>query len=170
MNVLVATDGAMDIDRAADFACALAGDDGSTVVATIVRIPRRLVGELRAQYGDQPPVAVDSDAEYVGSPKGADTFERSYPGDDALVDRYLGDKRTELCKPIVEAIRLRGGTAKAKVVEGDDVEDGILAMAEQREVDVIVVGSRGGSSFGGLLGSTSAKVVRRSPISVLVLR
>jgi nucleotide-binding universal stress UspA family protein len=170
MNVLVATDGAMDIDRAADFACALAGEGGSTVVVTIVRIPRRLVPELRAQYGDQPPVAVDSDAEYVGSPTGPATFERSYPGDDAMVDRYLGDKRAELCKPIVDAIRLRGGTAKAKVVEGDDVEDGILDMAEARGVDVIVVGSRGGSSFGGLLGSTSAKVVRRSPVSVMVLR
>lgn len=170
MNVLVATDGAMDIDRAADFACALAGEDGTTVVVTVVRIPRRLVPELRAQYGDQPPVAVDSDAEYVGSPAGPATFERSYPGDDAMVDRYLGDKRAELCKPIVEAIRLRGGTAKAKVVEGDDVEDGILDMAEARGVDVIVVGSRGGSSFGGLLGSTSAKVVRRSPVSVMVLR
>jgi universal stress protein G len=170
MHVLVATDGSMDIDKTAEFAMALAGDGGTTTVLTVVRIPRRLVPELRNQYGDQPPVAVDSDAEYVGAPRTPDTLERGWPGDDALVERYLGDKRVEVCRPIVEAVRLRGGEATSKVVEGDDIDEEIFDILDELEADVLVVGSHGGNAFAGLLGSTGAKLVRRSPIPVLVIR
>ncbi len=170
MHVLVATDGSMDIDKAADFSVALAGEAGTTTVATVVRVPRRLVQELRLQYGDQPPVSVETDAEYVGAPKVESHFERSFPGDDALVDQYLGDKRIEFCRPVVEAIRLRGGTATSTVREGDEVEDTLLALADELEADVIVVGSHGHGAFQGLLGSTGAKLVRRSPLPVLVIR
>jgi nucleotide-binding universal stress UspA family protein len=170
MHVLVATDGSIDIDKAADFALALAGDGGRTTVSTVVRVPRRLVAELRAQYGDQPPVSVDSDAEYVGAPRTPDTLERGWPGDDALVDRYLGDKRVEICKPLVEAIRLRGGEATSTAVEGDEVDETLLGLTTELDVDVIIVGSHGGNAFAGLLGSTGSKMVRRSPVPVLVIR
>ena len=46
MHVLVATDGSMNVERAATFANALAGD-GTTTVATVIRVPRQLVQELR---------------------------------------------------------------------------------------------------------------------------
>jgi nucleotide-binding universal stress UspA family protein len=170
MHVLVATDGSIDTDTTADFALALSGDGGHTTVATVVRIPRRLVAELRAQYGDQPPVSVDSDAEYVGAPETPNTLERGWPGDDAMVERYLGDKRVEICKPLVEAIRLRGGEASSKAVEGDDVDEALIAMIDELGADILVVGSHGGNAFAGLLGSTGSKMVRRSPVPVLVIR
>lgn len=170
MHVLVATDGSVETEAAALFARTLAGENGTTTVGTVVRVPRRMVQELREQYGDQDPVHVDSDGEYVGSPVSGATLEKGFPGEDALIDRYLGDKRVEYCRPIVEAIRAAGGTAESKVIEGDDIEDEILAMAEELEADVIVVGSHGHGAFQGLLGSTGAKLVRRSPIPVLVLR
>lgn len=170
MQVLVATDGSIDIDKAARFASALAGESGSTTVATVVQVPRRLVTELKAQYGDQPPVSVEADAEYVGAPRSDVTIERSWPGDDALIDRYLGDKRIEICKPIVEAIRLRGFEATSDVREGDDVEETLIALASELDVDVVVVGSHGHGAFQGLLGSTGAKLVRRCPVPVLVIR
>jgi nucleotide-binding universal stress UspA family protein len=170
MHVLVATDGTIDIDVAADFAVALAGEGGSTTVATVVRVPRQLVAELKAQYGDKPPVRADVDAEYVGSPKVESTLERGWPGDDALVDRYLGDKRVEHCKPVAEAIRLRGGEARSIVREADDIDETILALIPELGADVILVGSHGHNAFAGLLGSTGAKLVRRSPVPVLVVR
>ena len=170
MHVLIATDGSIDVDQAVPFAMALAGADGSTTVATIVRVPRRLVQDLRGAWGDQAPVIVDSDAEYVGSPTSAAEMERSYPGDDALVDQYLGDKRVELCRPIAEAIRAQGGTAESLAREGEEIEDDIMDLADELGADVIVVGAKGRNAFQGLLGSTGAKLVRRSPVPVLVLR
>ena len=170
MQVLVATDGSMEIDRAADFAVALAGEGGATTVVTVVQVPRGLVAELKAQYGDQPPVSVEADAEYVGSPRSGAMLEKGWPGDDALIDRYLGDKRVEICKPVVEAIRLRGGEASSSVEESDDVEATVMRLAEDLGADVIVVGSHGHGAFQGLLGSTGAKLVRRSPVPVLVIR
>ena len=170
MHVLVATDGSIDVDRAADFAVALSGDSGSTTVATVVQVPRRLVADLKAQYGDQPPVSVESDGEYVGSPHSGAALEKGWPGDDALIDRYLGDKRVEICKPVVEAIRLRGGEATSTVSEGDEVEETLISLVSELGADVIVVGSHGHGAFQGLLGSTGAKLVRRSPVPVLVIR
>lgn len=170
MHVLIATDGSMDIDKAATFAIALAGEGGSTTVATVVRVPRRMVQELKSKYGDQPPVTADSDAEYVGSPTVPDTLERGWPGEDAMIERYLGDKRIEYCRPVVEAIRLRGGEASSIVQENDEVEEALLDLIDELDADVIVVGSHGHGAFVGLLGSTGAKLVRRSPVPVLVLR
>lgn len=170
MHVLIATDGSIDIEQATAFAGSLAGDDGKTSVLTVVRVPRRLVQDLRAAYGDQDPVQVDSDAEYVGSPQSSAALERSFPGDDALVEQYLGDKRVEHCRPLVEALRAAGGTSESIVKEGDEVEDVIMATARDIGADAIVVGSHGKNAFTGLLGSTGAKLVRRSPVPVLILR
>lgn len=170
MQVLIATDGSMDIDRAADFAVALAGDAGATTVVTVVQVPRRLVADLKAQYGDQPPVSVETDAEYVGAPRSGAVLEKGWPGDDALIERYLGDKRVQICKPVVDAIRLRGGDASSTVEESDEVEETVMRLARDISADVIVVGSHGHGAFQGLLGSTGAKLVRRSPVPVLVIR
>ncbi len=170
MHVLVATDGTLDIDKAAEFATALAGDDGMTTVATIVRIPRRLLEDLRTKWGAQGDVHVDNDSEYVGSPHVSTSNPKSWPGDDAVIEQYLGNKRVEIARPIAEAIRERGGTAESTVRESEDVEDAIMALGEELGADVIVIGSHGHGAFQGLLGSTGAKLVRRATIPVLVIR
>ncbi len=95
---------------------------------------------------------------------------RGWPGDDAVVDQYLGNKRVEIARPVVEAIRALGGTAEATVHEGDDIEDAIMALRKELGADVIVIGSHGHGAFQGLLGSTGAKLVRRAAVPVLVIR
>ena len=67
MHVLVATDGTLDTDAAAKFAVALAGPKGKATVATIVKVPRTLVQELRHQWSDPATIHVDMDGEYVAS-------------------------------------------------------------------------------------------------------
>jgi nucleotide-binding universal stress UspA family protein len=170
MHVLVATDGKTDTDEAAKFAHAIAGSEGSTTVLTVVPIPRQLVSELREQWGETPGSTTDIDAEYVGAPGGERTLARSFPGDDAIVDQYLGNKRVELCKPIVDAIRALGGAATSHVEEGHEISASIMKVATADDVDVIVIGSHGGGAFQGLLGSTGSKLVRRAKHPVLVLR
>ncbi len=170
MHVLVATDGSLDSQKAADFAASLAGSDGSTTVATIVRVPRMLLSDLRKDYGEMSGVAVGSDAEYVGSPSVDTGTPRGWPGDDAVIDQYLGDKRIERCRPIVTAIRDAGGTAESVVREGDDTASDLIALAKEIGAEIIVIGSHGGHAFQGLLGSTTSKIVRRAECPVLVVR
>lgn len=170
MHVLVATDGTTNIEETAKFAIALAGQSGTTTVATIVRIPRRLLQELRSQYGERTSINVDSDAEYVGSPRVDTSTPSGWPGDDSVIDQYLVNKRIEATQPVVEAILALSGTAESIVREGDDVEADIMDLATEISADVIVIGSHGHGAFQGLLGSTGAKLVRRSPVPVLVIR
>jgi len=170
MHVLVATDGSADVNETAMFAHALAGDDGRTTVATIVPVPRQLVAQLREQWGEPAPIAVDIDAEYVGAPLTGGELERSFPGDDAVIEQYLGNKRVEHCKPVTAAIRDLGGSAESLVVEGTEISKHIMKVANDIDADVIVIGSHGVGGFQGLLGSTGAKLVRRAKRPVLVLR
>ena len=170
MKVLVATDGKSDVDASARFAYALAGSDGSATVLTVVPIPRQLISQLREQWGETPGSKTDVDAEYVGAPGGMREIRRSFPGDDAVIDQYLGNKRVELCRPVVETIRGLGGRATSDVREGHEIAAGIMEVAQEIGADVIVIGSHGGGAFQGLLGSTGSKLVRRAKRPVLVLR
>ena len=170
MHVLVATDGSMDAQKAASFGIALAGPEGSVTVMTVVRVPRTLVTDLRARFGESPPAVVDIDAEYVGPTVVGGSAPQGWPGDDAVIAQYLGDKRIEFCRPIVEAVREAGGKAESMVKEGDDVADDVLAAADELDVGAIIVGSHGHGGFQGLLGSTGAKIARRATRSVLVVR
>lgn len=170
MHVLVATDGTLDIDQTAKFAIALAGTDGKSTVATVVPIPRQLVTQLREHWGEGSRASVDADAEYVGAPRSGGEIGKSWPGDDAMVEQYLGNKRVEYCKPIVDAIRTLAGEAESQSVEGSDIANGIMELAVSVEADVIVIGSHGHGGFTGLLGSTGAKLVRRAARPVLVIR
>lgn len=170
MQVLVATDGGCQVDEAARFAHALAGPDGSTTVVTIVPIPRQMIPQLREQWGPPENVSVTMDAEYGGPPDVHVTPTKSWPGDDAVIEQYLGNKRIENCKPVVEAIRALGGTAESAVREGTEISRVIMDVAEELDADAIVVGSHGKGSFQGLLGSTGSKLVRRAKRPVVVLR
>lgn len=170
MHVLVATDGSADVDEMATFAHALAGEGGRTTVTTIVLIPRQLLPELRAKWGEAAPVHVDSDSEYVGTLDVTTSMSKSWPGDDAVIKQYLGNKRVEICRPVTDAIRALGGSAESDVEEGTDIAAGIMSVAASLTADVIVVGSHGHGAFPGLLGSTGSKLVRRAKRPVLILR
>jgi nucleotide-binding universal stress UspA family protein len=172
MHVLVATDGTLDTEKATLFATSLAGSEGLTTVVTVVAIPRRLVEELRSKWGGQVATTFDADAEYVGAPQidTQGTMPRSWPGDDAVIEQYLGNKRIENARPVVQAIRDAGGKAESTVREGHDVEETIMNVGKEIDADVIVIGSHGHGAFQGLLGSTGAKLVRRAAVPVLVIR
>ena len=62
-----------------------------------------------------------------------------------------------------------GVEAEFEVFEGDAAEE-IATIAESRDADLVVVGTRGhGGIAGSLLGSVSADVVRRSKRPVVVV-
>jgi nucleotide-binding universal stress UspA family protein len=62
-----------------------------------------------------------------------------------------------------------GVEAEFEIFEGDAAEE-IAMIAERRDADLVVVGTRGhGGVAGSLLGSVSADVVRRSKRPVVVV-
>jgi nucleotide-binding universal stress UspA family protein len=64
------------------------------------------------------------------------------------------------------------GVASVEAVTGfGDVPDTIVALAEEREADLIVLGAHDGGMLSRLLGtSTTDAVLHRSPTDVLVVR
>jgi nucleotide-binding universal stress UspA family protein len=169
VHVIVATDGNLDPQLIARFVGPLAGNGGSATVLTVVEIPRGLLGELRGVFGEQPAPSVDSDAEYVGVPGGG-SGPIGWPGDDAMLTRYLADKEAERCGPVAEALAAVGVEADTDVLEGENAATTLLKEAQARKADVIVVGSQGQGLLEGLLGSTGNKVARLSKCPVLLLR
>ena len=170
MHVLVATDGSLDIEKVTSFATRLAGDDGKVTVLTVVEIPRRLLSDLRRVMGELPEVGVIADDEYVETPAVAQQAPSGWPGDDAMIERYLVDKRIQCADPIATAISATGIAAEAIVAEGEKPANLIAEQVVDLDVDVLVIGSHGQGLFQGVLGSTGTKLVRRCPKPVLLLR
>ena len=84
------------------------------------------------------------------------------------------DKETTMARSVVEPVAQKLSAAGLDVVrevlEGPPA-DAILRVAEARQVDLIVVGSRGmGALAGALLGSVSLKVLSHATVPVLVVK
>lgn len=170
MHVLIATDGTLDATKAADFASALAGTDGSVTVLTMVEINRNLLRDLRSLFGERVLDATHQDAEYVGlQPEAGTTVGADWPGDDEMLTRYLDDQKTMRTSELVAALEAAGLTPDVIVREGE-AASGIVAGATDIGADVICIGSHGKGLFEGLLGSVSTKLARRSPTPVLIIR
>lgn len=173
MHVLVATDGNLDPSIVADFATPLATDGGRVTVLTVIEIPRRLLSDLKAVMGQ--PNAIDresEDAEYVEVlPEVAvSPTPPGWPGDDAVISRYLEDKCVEYTKPVADEIRARSVNAEGIVIESENTAQAIMDYAAEHAADLIVIGSHGLGAFEGLLGSVGTKIVRRSRVPVLLIR
>lgn len=86
---------------------------------------------------------------------------------------YQRDLIEELGKTrLAEAMAMLEGTGvTATTVEVEELPvDALLAVAEERDGAMIVVGTRGESPVvGALLGSTAYKLLHRSPVPVLVV-
>jgi nucleotide-binding universal stress UspA family protein len=88
-------------------------------------------------------------------------------------DRLISE-RTEAGQVILNEARERLGDASLKVneelLEGPPAE-AIMKVAEARDADLIVMGTRGlGSLRGLLLGSVSSKVVQHASCAVMLAR
>lgn len=170
MHVLVATDGSLETTTAAEFAATLAGPDGRVTALTVVEIPRTFLNDVRAHWSTENGPSVVADYTYVETPKAHQEGPTGWPGDAALIERYLGDKLQRHTAPLIRALNERGVATDARVVESEDVARTIIDELVALNADVVVIGSHGQGVFQGLLGSTGTKIVRRSPRPVLLLR
>lgn len=91
-----------------------------------------------------------------------------------LIQKALKDRREEVEADFVEEVTalLEGADVEytTEIVVGDPVRE-IVAYAEENEIDHIVVGNHGRKGAARVfLGNVAEKVVRRSPVTVTVVR
>ena len=170
MHVLVATDGVLDPEEVAAFAGPLAGDDGMVTVLVVVEIPRTLLEDMRAAYGQESADETFGLRQEVGAPAARAEQPKSWPGDDSVIDRYLSDRLKRGADPIVDFLSQSGIKAQGVVVEHENTGDAIIEQVVERDADVLVIGSYGQDAIHGFMGSIGTKVVRRSPKPVLLIR
>jgi len=170
VHVLVATDGQLDATATANFAARLAGPDGRVTVLTVVEVPRAFLHDMRIDWGAPQGTGRLVDDAYVATPAVPQEAPRGWPGDDALIDRYLNDKKDLYTSPIVDILRNTDIHTRARVVESENVSLTIINQCAELGADVVVIGSHGRGLVQGLLGSNGTKIVRRSPIPVLLIR
>jgi len=144
---------------------------GSAVtVLTVVEIPRRLLADLRAVYGEQSGPIVDSDAEYVGISPKQPGVDFDFPGDDRIIDLYLGNQLDERTGTMVAALKEAGMEVEVEILEGENGARLILEFLRAKKANLVVMGTTGHGRFEGMIGSTGTKVARHAPCSVLLLR
>lgn len=144
-NILVATDASPASNRAINFAADVAGKYGATLHLLYVIREMQLPPELKKMAEVEKIAGARSDVlDFVGR-------------------KILGD---------AEARASRKGAEKVRTaLEHGDPATMILRYAKRRNVDLIVLGTRGlGQVKGMLMGSVSRKVTNLSEVSCLVTR
>ena len=141
-RILVPTDGSETAERAAREAIEIAEVHGATVHAVHVADTNAV---MWATSDDE--VSIDPE-----------------PLLDGL--REQGREHTDAVAALGEE---RGVEVVTAVREGSPAR-GIVAYAEDNDVDLIVMGTRGRQGLDRVFGSTAERVVRRAPVPVLTLR
>ncbi len=127
---------------------------------------------------DDASIAVDHAVELANrleaSLHGVAVVETRTAYDNAIVDpeearRRLRTEAEESLEEVEQTARAAGVPVVTQVLEGVPHEE-ILAYVDEHDVETVVVGARGRSSFRrALLGSTVDAVVRLSPVPVIVV-
>lgn len=170
MKVLIASDGGLDADKTAETAARLCGSDGTITVLTAVEIPRSMIDGLRQAYEENRPPPVDTDAEYVSARSEPSTIAANWPGDDAFLERFVNDETDRRLGDLIQALQDRQISPTVRSIESENPAQAILTEIGAGGYDCVVIGAHGQGRFDGLIGSVGTKVVRRSPVTVVVSR
>ena len=170
MQIIIATDGDLNPETAAELTSRLFQEGDTVTLVTVIEVPRTLLTELRSFYRTPPPQAsIDEDHEYVGQPTGG-TLSPQWPGDDAMIARYVDDQTTKRIAGVKGALEATGVTPSVVVKESDTPSSTVLELVRELEADLLIIGTHGRGRFEGLLGSTGTKLARLAPCSVILVR
>lgn len=148
MKVLIAVDDEPESEDALSFAQRLLPDDAAVIVVNVARstiTPYGTIGGLGAAYAGSPTLSAETD----------------------LRAQELADRQAEeVVERAGEAVH-----AEERRVEHGDVGPTICRVAEDEDVDLVVLGTHDRSRWSRLwFGSVSDHVVHHAPCPVLVVR
>ncbi len=167
MHVMIATDGTLEPIRTAAIAARLAGGDGRVTVLSVVEVPRALLDDMRRAVLDGDDLGRDVE---FRSEQATDSPPTHWVGDDAVVERYVRDQVRKRTVDLVAALDDRGVEQEVVHLEGENAARSLLEWIADEPVDVVLIGTHGLGRFDGLLGSTSTKIARLAPCSVVLVR
>jgi nucleotide-binding universal stress UspA family protein len=174
MHILVATDGVLSADLAADCVARFYSDGDTVEVFTAINVPTeflRGLGDSGIESASRIALEAaqglgDRAAEQLAKPSGHQELHGDSPVLKALAATARG--RTQ---PLVDALLERGVSAKATWATSENrTARSVLARVKSHDAGLLVIGSHGHGRFEGLLGSTGTKLVRLSPAPVLVIK
>lgn len=129
---------------------------------------RKALEYVGSQHADDVVTAL-----HVIAPAEASAFGDA-EGGKALAYEEVQQQRRESSEELLETTRERAQTLGLDIstaIETGDVEQELVAYAEDHDVDQIVIGSHGRTGASRvLLGSVAEKVARRSPVPVTIVR
>ena len=152
MHVLIATTGVLSPGPAVEFTRHLLGEDGRVTVTTVIEVPRGFLDTLRSE----------------GWHPLTEEFETD-DSDDAIMQRYVEERGKRLTDPVCAALRSAGIESTAIFREGGDAALAISQLAEDLEVDVVLLGATRQIFDQSAWESVSARVMIESGRPVLVL-
>lgn len=143
-KILVAIDGSPQSDKAAEEAIRLAAGSGTRFQSKVyaVMVLPNLRSSSFAEFFPSPPVTEQPEWE---------------------------ERRGRYFYVVEKAAAEAGVSLESLVVYGDAAEE-LMAMAETKECDVIVIGSSGKGRVRRILGSVSSKVALHARCSVYIVR
>ncbi len=152
MHVLIATTGVLSPEPAVEFTRHLLGEGGKVTVTTVIEVPRGFLDTLRSE-GWHPLTE-----EYA--------FDDS---DDAIMRRYVEERGKRLTEPVCAALKSSGFESTTVFREGGDPARAISRLAEELQVDVVLLGATRQIFDQSAWESVSARVMIESGRPVLVL-
>ena len=87
-----------------------------------------------------------------------------------MVSRYVHGVVAQRTADLVAELEAAGVEHTVVGVEGENAARSVLEAVESHQPDVLCIGTHGLGRFEGLLGSSSTKLSRMAPFSVMLVR
>lgn len=177
MNILVATDGALEPQRAADAVARWYAEGDSVIVFTALSVPTDFLRGLeKSGVSAAAQIALEAGQTLGAGDRAAERLVGSMtPKPNAPTDspvlKAMATTAMSYTKPIVDALKEHGIEAKStwRTTESKTANT-ILSKVKDSDTDLLIIGSHGRGQYEGMLGATGTKLVRLAPASVLVIR
>ena len=177
MHIFIATDGSLNNDKTVELVKRIHEPDDTVTVFTAIDFPRAFLQSYAASSGASD-IAAIADAAGSQLTSGSKAAEHLASSPERPVDPRQVETKNDFessadksCGPLKAALDEAGVTASILwATTENQTARVIIAEAELKGADILVLGSHGQGGFEGLLGSTVTKLVRRAKTPVLLVR
>ena len=177
MHIFIATDGSLNMDKTVELVTRLYEPDDMVTIFTAIEFPRSFLQNYAAASGaaDIAAIADAAGSQLASGSKAAEhlmgTPERSADPQQMHATNYFLSVAEKYCGPLKAALGDAGITATVLWAPTENqTARVIIAEADVKKADILMLGSHGQGGFEGPLGSTVTKVVRRAKKPVLLVR